>query len=148
MNKIDFMPMESCHVDGVFHISEISFHLPWSITSIRNELNNGLARYIVAVDNGKVVGYGGAWFIVDEGHITNIAVLPEYRKQHIGSGILKNLIEECKNECIVAMTLEVRSSNISAQSLYKKFDFVGEGIRKRYYADNGEDAIIMWKRNL
>lgn len=148
MNKIDFLPMESCHVDEVFHISNVSFHLSWSITSIKNELNNGLARYIVAVYNNKVVGYGGAWFIVDEGHITNIAVLPEFRGQQIGSGILESLIEKCKDEGIVAMTLEVRISNISAQMLYKKFGFKEEGIRKKYYEDNGEDAIIMWKRNL
>ena len=145
--KIEEMRPE--HLNGVMVVENLSFRIPWSRNSFLEEITtNRLAVYFVAVLQGEVIGYGGFWGICDEGHITNIAVLPKYRKQHIGSGILENLIRECKNEDIVAMTLEVRRSNISAQILYRKFGFVEEGIRKRYYEDNGEDAIIMWKRNL
>lgn len=109
------------------------------------ELNNKLARYIVAVHDDKVIGYCGIWLVLDEGDITNIAVDPDYRGQHISSLILSNIIELCRNEKISSITLEVRKSNVIAQSLYKKFGFISEGVRKGYYQDNGEDCILMRK---
>lgn len=92
----------------------------------------------------KVVGYVGIWFIVDEGHITNVAVHSDYRGQKIGDKLVEGLVKMSKENKIVSMTLEVRTSNIVAQNLYKKYGFKIGGIRKEYYSDNKEDAIIMW----
>lgn len=145
---IRFESLNESHIDGICEINKLSFATPWSKQSIENELTNRLARYIVAIDNDKVVGYCGLWLIVDEGDITNIAVHPDYRGNHISSYLLNNMIDLCKKEKATSITLEVRKSNIIAQNLYKKFGFVEEGIRKGYYQDNGEDCILMGKRNL
>ena len=128
--------------------SKECFAIPWTLESINNELNNPLAKYVIAQDlsTGKVVGFVGVWIIAGEGDITNIAVSSKYRKQGIASNLLIKLFDVCKTFNCEDITLEVRASNIPAQNLYKKFNFKEEGIRKGYYSDNGEDAIIMWKR--
>ena len=92
----------------------------------------------------KVVGYVGIWFVMDEGHITNVAVHSDYRGKKIGDKLVQDLVELCKENNIVSMTLEVRVSNIVAQNLYKKYGFKLAGIRKEYYSNNKEDAMIMW----
>lgn len=141
--------MDSSHINGVYELSKICFNIPWSLDSISNELENKLAKYVVAEDSStkEVIGYAGVWIVAGEGDITNIAVNPSYRKQGIASDLLNKILETCsKNNC-TDITLEVRVSNIPAQNLYTKFGFVNEGIRKKYYSDNGEDAIIMWKRD-
>jgi ribosomal-protein-alanine N-acetyltransferase len=86
------------------------------------------------------------WLIIDEGHITNIAVHPEYRGIGIASSILKEMLSICESNNAIGLTLEVRLSNTIAQNLYKKFGFKEEGIRIKYYENNGEDAVLMWKR--
>jgi ribosomal-protein-alanine N-acetyltransferase len=93
----------------------------------------------------KVIGYGGMWLMIDEAHITNVAVHPTYRKMGVGHSILKALTYEASKNGADKMTLEVRVSNRDALSLYTRMGFVAEGIRKRYYSDNDEDAFIMWK---
>lgn len=142
--------MDTSHIEGVFELSKNSFHTPWSLESITQELNNSLARYIIAVDDStnKVVGFVGMWVIAGEGNITNIAVDSDFKKRGIGYNLLLNLFDICKKENCPDLTLEVRVSNIPAQKLYEKTGFINEGIRKKYYEDNGEDAIIMWKRNI
>jgi ribosomal-protein-alanine N-acetyltransferase len=148
MNNIEIIPFNKNHVNDVLYISNLSFLTPWTIDSIEKELDNKLARYVVAIKDNLVVGYGGIWLILDEGHITNIAVHPEYRGIGAGDMIVEALIELCRLEGIVSMTLEVRKSNVVAQNLYKKHGFIVEGVRKNYYADTHEDAVIMWKYNL
>lgn len=148
MNNIEIIPFNKNHVNEVLYISNLSFLTPWTIDSIEKELDNKLARYVVAIKDNLVVGYGGIWLILDEGHITNIAIHPEYRGLGAGDMIVEALIDLCKLEGIASMTLEVRKSNIVAQSLYKKHGFIVEGVRKNYYADSHEDAVIMWKYNL
>lgn len=133
-------------IDSVYKIEEDCFADPWSKDSIRKELKNDLARYLVAELNGYVVGYVGIWIVVDEGHITNVAVHSKYRGMKIGDKLIKEIVELCKKNKLVAMTLEVRVSNIIAQNLYKKYGFKMSGIRKEYYSDNKEDAIIMWNQ--
>ena len=93
----------------------------------------------------KVVGYVGMWVILDEGHITNLAVDPAYRRKGIGRALLEHLITEGKKRGVRFLTLEVRSSNLVAQQLYRKLGFYEAGVRPGYYQDNQEDAIIMWK---
>lgn len=134
-------------IDQVLEIEKSSFTTPWSRDAFVVEVTeNMLAKYIVADYGGMVVGYGGIWLIIDEGHVTNIAVLKEYRGIGIGKEILKGLIDICNERNINAMTLEVRRSNEIAKSLYRQYGFKEYGIRPNYYADDNEDAIIMWRR--
>lgn len=146
--KIDYKLMNNSHINGIYELSKECFSTPWSLDSISNELNNPLAKYVVAqnLSTDEIIGFVGVWIIAGEGDITNIAVSPKYRKQRIASELLINLFEMCKTFNCEDITLEVRASNIPAQNLYKKFNFKKEGLRKGYYQDNGEDAIIMWKR--
>ena len=110
-----------------------------------DEMQNKLAVYFVAKDNGKCIGYAGFWNVSGEGDITNVAVLPEYRKNGIGSMLISEMIKTAITLKLELLTLEVRKSNIAAQGLYKKYGFDIIGERKRYYSDNGEDAWIMTK---
>lgn len=143
---IEIRIAEPDDIFSIYEISTLCFPISWSITSIKGELtSNTHARYVVALENGTVVGFGGLWIIVDEGHITNIAVHPDFRRKGIGVLLMDNLLSISKIENLIGLTLEVRKSNLSAQNLYKKFGFVEEGVRPNYYSDNGEDAIIMWK---
>lgn len=138
--------MKESDLDRVMEIERQAFTPPWSKDAFLLELTkNLLAKYIVAEVDGVVVGYGGIWLIMDEGHITNIAVDEKYRQMGIGTKIMEGLIQLCIDRNIIAMTLEVRKSNEAAKALYKKFGFKEYGIRKNYYQNNNEDAIIMWK---
>ena len=131
-------------LDAVTAIEEATFTIPWSRESFRQELErNVAARYLVAETNGRVVGYAGAWVILDESHITNIAVLEAFRGRGIGKQLTKALLQYLSNLGASYATLEVRVSNERAQGLYRRLGFVSVGKRKRYYEDNGEDAYLM-----
>ncbi len=133
-------------VDDIYEIEKLCFPDPWSRGSIRYELEeNQSAFYIVAEHSGHVVGYAGLWWILDEGHITNVAVKPGYRNRKIAEGIIRTLIDHTVAEGIGHHTLEVRRSNEPAIRLYEKFGFQVEGVRKGYYAFENEDALIMWR---
>ena len=145
-NNIVIRPMTIDDVDGVFEVEKNCFEHYWSKGEFEKEMKNDVARYLVADIDGKIVGYVGIWFVAGEGHITNVAVHSDYRGQKIGDILIKHLVKMCKENNIFAMTLEVRVSNIVAQSLYKKYGFKLAGIRKEYYSDNKEDAMIMWSQ--
>lgn len=147
MNNITIFPMTYEDIDDVLAISFLSFPISWSRESFITELENNFAYYVVAKSNNIITGFGGTWIIIDESHITNIAVHPSFRGLGIGELILKSLIDLGISHFISSMTLEVRASNAIAISLYNKLDFKEEGRRKKYYEDNGEDALILWKRN-
>lgn len=144
INNLEIEEMKVDDIDGVFEVEKNCFEDYWSKDSFKKELSNNLAKYLVAKVDGKVVGYVGIWFVVDEGHITNVAVHENYRGKKIGDKLIKELVQVCKDNKIVSMTLEVRASNIVAQNLYRKYGFKMAGIRKEYYSNNKEDAIIMW----
>lgn len=146
--EFKLVPMNKNHIHDILEISKLSFHTPWSKESFINELNNTFAHYVVATVDNKPIGYGGMWIIIDEGHITNIAIHPNFRGQRVGTKILEEMINVCKSKNAQAMTLEVRKSNLVAQKLYSSFGFKEEGIRKQYYEDNKEDCIIMWNRDI
>lgn len=148
MNNVEIVPLKESHVEEISKINSLSFHTPWSKESILKELDNKFARYVVASIDGRVIGYGGVWLIVDEGHITNIAVHPEYRGIGVGDMLVDSIIEICNLEDIDGVTLEVRESNTPARRLYEKHGFIDEAKRKGYYQDTKEDAIIMWNRNI
>ncbi len=137
------------HIDGVMVVENLSFKIPWSRQAFVDEITgNNMAMYFVALCNEQVIGYGGMWKILDEGHITNIAVHPEFRRCGAASVIIEKILEISGEKGIKSLTLEVRKSNIAAQNLYQKYGFKSEGIRKGYYSDTGEDALIMWKHGI
>ena len=138
--------MKLQHIDSLVEIEKASFSKPWSKAGFEAELNNSTAVFLVAVLNGKTVGYIGFHFIVDEGYIANIAVLPEYRKKGIASSLLRQAIETANEKSLTFLSLEVRKSNESAISLYRKFDFEIVGERKNFYSAPTEDAYIMTKQ--
>lgn len=121
----------------------------WSKSSFYEEMNNNLAKYYAAkTESGELVGYAGTWHIIDEGHITTIAVKNDYKRKHIGEAIIVKILEDCYQEKIKYLTLEVRVSNEPAIGLYTKYGFNSLGTRKGYYQDNNEDALIMWTENI
>ncbi len=144
-DRVTLRRMMLSDVEQVLEVEHRSFTAPWSRQAFLTELaDNHLARYIVAEYQGRVIGYAGIWLIVDEGHVTNIAVHPDFRGRHLGETLLRALMAECVGKGIRRMTLEVRVSNTIAQNLYRKLGFVSVGTRKGYYTDNNEDALIMW----
>ncbi|MDR1773285.1 MAG: ribosomal protein S18-alanine N-acetyltransferase [Clostridioides sp.] len=146
--NLEFSFLTKEDIDAVFEIEKNCFDDYWSRDMISAELSNPLSRYLVAKLNGKIIGFVGSWFILNECHINNVAIHSDFRGNSYSVAMLKKLIEICYEEDIDAMTLEVRKSNEIAINLYKKIGFVMAGIRKEYYSNNKEDAIIMWKNLL
>ena len=121
----------------------------WAKSSFYDEMNNNLAKYYCAKTfEGNTIAYAGTWNIIDETHITTIAVDPENRRKHIGEALIVKILEDCYEAKIKYLTLEVRESNIPAIELYKKYGFSSLGTRKGYYQDNNESALIMWTENI
>lgn len=145
--RVTIRQMESKDINEVYEIEKESFSIPWSYEALKKEVEeNLLALYIVAEIDEKVVGYLGMWKIMDEAHITNIAVKKDYRGQGIGDYLMMAIIDYCEKHNIPNITLKVRKSNQVAINLYKKHGFVDCGIRPKYYTDENEDALIMWRR--
>ena len=144
-DELTIRPMQDPDIDEVHAIESLCFTSPWSKNSFYDEIHSNIcARYLVAELEGKIAGYGGMWLIINEAHITNIAVPPDFRRRKVGSEILRAMMRLAHDELgIEKMTLEVRKGNHTAQSMYRKFGFMTAGERKRYYEDN-EDATIMW----
>lgn len=141
--------MEPKHIAGVCEVENKSFAVPWTERMFYDELKNPLARYVVLLDKqnpGNVIAYVGYWKIFDEGHITNVAVHPEWRGKKAATYLMQQMMQLATSEGLKDMTLEVRRSNLAAQGLYTKLGFAVEGVRPNYYEDNGEDALIMWYR--
>lgn len=144
--KVVFTEMKMEHLGQVLEIEERSFPSPWSYQAFACEiLQNPLAFYVVAVAGEKVVGYAGMWVVLDEAHITNVAVHPGWRKMGLGRALMQELIRRAARRGVARITLEVRPSNAAARRLYAALGFEEAGLRKNYYIDNNEDAIIMWK---
>jgi ribosomal-protein-alanine N-acetyltransferase len=143
---IKIVPMQEEHIDGVLAVEEATFSIPWTRKDFEREVKeNAMAIYFVAMDGEKIVGYAGMWHVITEGHITNVAVLHDYRRQGIGDLLMGNLEKAALEKEMIGITLEVRINNAPAQRLYHKYGFRAEGLRKNYYADTHEDAVIMWK---
>lgn len=149
MNEFKIRPMTPQDIDSVLLVEQQSFSQPWSRRAFEAEMeDNSLARYLVLEDAEKIIGYAGLWLILDEAHITNIAVLPAYQGQGLGERLMTSLINCAKNQGATSMTLEVRVSNAVARSLYTKLGFEIRGRRRQYYSETKEDALIMWLENL
>ncbi len=145
MTEVKVRLMSAQDIDSVSTIELLSFSLPWSRQAFETELkDNDLAHYLVVQSGEQVVAYAGMWMILDESHVTNVAVLPDCRRQGIGKRLMASLILYARQQGAERMTLEVRASNAVAKHLYEQFGFESAGIRKNYYTDNHEDAVIMW----
>ena len=134
------------HIDGVYEVESLSFSVPWSKNSFTQELKNPLAYYLVILKDDKVAAFGGFWKVLDEAHVNNIAVHPDFRGMHLGDMIVEAMTQLAKEIEIREMTLEVRASNTTAKNLYSKYGFKMLGVRKEYYLDNKEDALLMFKK--
>ncbi len=139
-------------LNTVLDIDRLSFPLPWSERTYRYEILENRSSYMYVVEAvedqiPKIVGYVGFWFIVDEAHISTLAVHPDYRGQGIGELLLRTALNGADDLDARIVTLEVRTSNYAAIRLYEKFDFKVVGSRPRYYRDNNEDALLMTRTN-
>ncbi len=141
-------PMDTESVNSIININQLSFPISWSLESLQSELDNKFAKYVILKKGNSIVGYGGMWIIIDEAHITNIAVHPTARGVGAGDMIVEALFKICRKQKVTAITLEVRISNFIAINMYEKHGFERVNIRPNYYEDNNEDAVIMWNRNL
>lgn len=149
MTLVDIAPLEGSHLPQVLAIERECFSSPWSENTFRTELNRPeVSEWFVAIVDDQVVGYSGLLQVGTEGHITNLAVERAQRRHGIGRMLLERLIEAARQRGIEALTLEVRESNEAAIQLYEKFGFRVLGRRKRYYPEDDEDALIMWKWEL
>lgn len=148
--EVTIVPMEKSHLDEVMKIEEKVYgEHHWAKDSFYGELANDLAYYYSAFDSeNNFAGYAGAWHVIDEAHITTIAVAPDFQRKKIGEALLNKIIQDCYNNEIKYITLEVRVSNTPAIQLYEKYNFKSLGTRKGYYQNNNEDALIMWTENI
>lgn len=141
--------MQITDIDSVLETEHLCYPTPWSRFAFDTELNeNHYALYIVGKIGGRVIAHAGTWVVLDEAHITNIAVRPEWQAHGIGGKMLLALLSLARARGAERATLEVRKSNHTAQKFYEKYGFVFRGRRLRYYTDSGEDALIMWKDSL
>lgn len=142
---VQFRPMVLDDIPDVMIIEHESFTLPWSKEAFHNELTqNQFAKYLIMEKDRSPIGYAGMWTVLDEAHITNIAVRTAHRGRHLGEQLLRMMMSYAWDLGMKKMTLEVRVSNEVAKSLYGKLGFRAIGSRKGYYSDNQEDAVIMW----
>jgi len=145
LDALMFRSMTLEDLPDIVAIEQDAFTSPWTEEAFRNELtNNMFAKYMAMELDGAVIGYGGMWVIMDEAHITNIAIHSTYRGMGLGHRLLLELQRTALFFGAVKMTLEVRVTNEHAQRLYRKHGFEPAGIRPGYYSDNNEDALIMW----
>ena len=150
LSEIVISQMTVDDIDNVVEIEAEAYgNHHWSKSSFYDEMQNNLAKYYVAKSiDGELLGYAGTWHIIDEGHITTIAVKKSHLRKHIGEAIIIRILEDCYEAGIKYLTLEVRVSNTPAINLYEKYGFNSLGTRKGYYQDNNEDALIMWTENI
>jgi len=144
MANVTLAPMNESHIDEILAIEDAVFDAPWTREMFRQEVRGVFGSYAtVALHDGSVVGYQIAWFIEEEVHLVNIAVDNGHQASGIGALLLRHLIEEAISRHKAIITLEVRASNQTAQSFYHRFFFRTIGVRKGYYSDNREDALLM-----
>jgi ribosomal-protein-alanine N-acetyltransferase len=142
---IEITRMRRRHLRGVMAIERQVYPRPWSPSLFVSEMTSGRNRcYLVATDGRNVVGYGGLISYGDEAHVTTIAVDPGYQRMKIGSRLLYELVTEARGMGAQAVSLEVRVTNWGAQRLYGRFGFRPVGVRKNYYQETNEDALVMW----
>jgi ribosomal-protein-alanine N-acetyltransferase len=141
--------MTPADLPAVLQIEAASFTTAWPVNAFANEIrDNKLAHYFIGRLDGHIVAYGGIWVILEDSHVTTIAVHPTFRGRRFGEEMLLKLLDEAIARGASWITLEVRESNAGAQKLYRKYGFTTVSTRRGYYSDNGENALVMWAGNL
>jgi len=149
IKDINIQKMHHKDINVILEIEQMCYGAHhWSYEAFLNELNNKISSYNCIFYKDICIGYIGFWKIIDEAHVTNLSVHPEYRNKKIAHRLLISMFDECYKEKIKYITLEVRVTNQKAINLYEKFGFKSLGLRKKYYQDNNEDALIMWSENI
>ncbi|MEX3747574.1 MULTISPECIES: ribosomal protein S18-alanine N-acetyltransferase [Lysinibacillus] len=145
-SNVMYRKMVSDDVPAVYEIELATFSAPWTLDSFYYEVHeNQYAHYVLAVDaDGSIIGFCGMWMVIDAAQITNVAVVEAARGRGIGEELMRESMRIARQHEMEVMSLEVRVTNTVAQNLYRKLDFQDGGIRKGYYTDNGEDALVMW----
>lgn len=145
MSDVFIRKMEVSDLDQVLEVEHASFATPWPREIFQQELEkNNHAHYFVMIEDDKIIGYAGVWIVFEDAQITNIAILPHYRGRKLGESLFYYVMKYGIQMGMERLSLEVRVSNIIAQKMYRKFGLVPGGIRRNYYTDNNEDAIVMW----
>jgi ribosomal-protein-alanine N-acetyltransferase len=147
--EVHLVPMRRRHLRSVLRIESQVYPRPWSLSLFLSELALRTSRhYLVARVDGMVVGYAGLMFTGDDGHVTTIAVDPAWHRAKIGSRLMVGLAKAALERGARNLTLEVRVSNTGAQAMYERFGFANAGIRKNYYVETNEDALVMWAEHI
>jgi ribosomal-protein-alanine N-acetyltransferase len=147
--EVRLTPMRRRDLRAVLRIESVVYPRPWTFTLYMSELNLRSSRhYVVARVDGSVAGYAGMLFSADEAHVTTIAVDPARHRQGVGTRLLLHQARVARARGARHLTLEVRASNAPAQALYRSFGFEAEGIRRNYYSEVNEDAVIMWAHDI
>ncbi|HLS07364.1 MAG TPA: ribosomal protein S18-alanine N-acetyltransferase [Bacillota bacterium] len=145
MSDVLIRKMEQADLKTVLKIEQASFSAPWPKKIFAHELNNNnYAHYFVLIFKEQIVGFAGLWIVMDDAQVTNIAIDPDFRRRQFGEKLFNYILHYAVGENVVRFSLEVRVSNIAAQKMYRKYGLVPGGMRKNYYVDNKEDALIMW----
>ncbi|MCU1454496.1 MAG: ribosomal-protein-alanine acetyltransferase [Acidimicrobiales bacterium] len=145
---VTLTPMRRSHLRSVLRIEAAVYPRPWSAQLFLGELAMSSRCYVVARAGATVTGYAGLLLIADDGHVTTLAVDPPWQRHGIATRLLLELIRQGLERGVEQLTLEVRTSNRAAQELYRRFGFAPAGVRKAYYADNAEDALVMWAHDV
>ena len=144
-NPFVIRDMDRGHLPQVLEIERAAYPAPWSDTAFTNEINSGVSVALVALSGASVVGYLVGWIVVDQVHIANIAVSAGHRRRGIGNGMMTWLLEEAVRRGCASSSLEVRESNLAARSMYSRLGYRSVAIRKAYYSNPREDAVVMLK---
>lgn len=145
MAELVIRKMKANDIDDVVKVESESFKDPWPKDIFYQEIIvNDHAHYFVAQLDKEIIGYAGFWAVIDDAQITNVAIKPRYRGYKMGEKLFEYTCQQAMNLGVKRLSLEVRKSNTIAQRMYRKFGLVPGGIRKNYYTDNQEDAIVMW----
>ena len=143
-----FVALDRSLIPKILEIEQATHTAPWSQRSFENELEHKYGVFLVGLVDGEVSAYGGVWILVDEAHVTNVVVKSELRGQGIGRKLMIELLKKAREKGAVCSTLEVRASNTAAIHLYEDLGFVQSTVRKHYYPDNKEDAVVMMLNDL
>ncbi|GAB4074114.1 ribosomal protein S18-alanine N-acetyltransferase [Barrientosiimonas marina] len=145
MTDLTIRKMQHADINGVMEVEAQAFVAPWPRDIFEHELtHNAYAYYYVMFAGEQLIGYAGMWQVIDDAQITNITVIPAFRGQKLGETLFSYVMHDAYRMGAKRLSLEVRVSNIVAQKMYRKFGLVPGGIRKNYYTDNQEDAMVMW----
>lgn len=148
LKTLRFEALSEPRIPQILEVEKASNPLPWSENSFKHELTNPQSIFLLAINEGKVIGFAGVWLCIDEAHVTTIAVSPEFRRQGIGKKLMLQLLDKSVEAGMTCATLEVRASNKEAIAMYEALGFETVAQRKKYYPDNQETALIMWKHSL